>query len=59
MELAKRRTLQPLQIGSYDEDDSRYDTAPRQISYDPASVFLLETMVSITVQTPDKIEEVW
>lgn len=30
-----------------------------QLPYDPASVFLLETMVSILRQTPDHIEELW
>ncbi|KAI0035768.1 Sec7-like domain is implicated in guanine nucleotide exchange function [Vararia minispora EC-137] len=29
------------------------------LSYDPASVFLLETMVSIVCQTPQHIEELW
>ena len=29
------------------------------LSYDPASVYLLETMVSISRQTPQHIEELW
>ena len=29
------------------------------VPYDPASVFLLETMVSLTCQTPQHIEELW
>ena len=29
------------------------------VPYDPASVFLLETMVSVTCQTPQHIEELW
>ena len=29
------------------------------LPYDPASVFLLETMVSILKQTPQHIEELW
>jgi brefeldin A-resistance guanine nucleotide exchange factor 1 len=29
------------------------------LPYDPASVFLLETMVSIAGQTPRHIEELW
>lgn len=59
VDLARRRTLRPLQV-VYDDDDMRmqHDALP-QIPYDPASVFLLETMISITVQTPDKIEDVW
>ncbi|KAG8748165.1 GDP/GTP exchange factor for ARF [Ceratobasidium sp. 414] len=30
-----------------------------QLPYDPTSVFLLETMVSIAVQTPAHIDEIW
>lgn len=30
-----------------------------QLPYDPTSVFLLEIMVSIAVQTSDHIEETW
>lgn len=29
------------------------------VPYDPASVFLLETMVSIACQTPQHVEELW
>jgi len=38
---------------------TQHDSIPPQIPYDPASVFLLEMMISITAQTPDKIEDVW
>ena len=60
VDLAGRRTLRPLQL-EYDSDDmqTQHDSVPPQIPYDPASVFLLEMMISITAQTPDKIEDVW
>ncbi|KAH9931014.1 Sec7-domain-containing protein [Fomitopsis serialis] len=38
--------------GTYQED-------PYALPYDPASVFLLETMVSIACQTSQHIEELW
>lgn len=56
VELADRRTIQPLQL-EY-EDDDRHDPS-RPLPYDPASVFLLEIMTSIAVHTPDKLEEIW
>ena len=40
-------TLEPSQDGSY------------ALPYDPASVFLLETMTSITCKTPDYIQDLW
>lgn len=60
VDLARRRTLQPLQV-EYDDHDMQIqrDSALPQIPYEPAAVFLLETIISITVQTPDKIEDVW
>lgn len=38
---------------------SSYDEGPYTLPYDPASVFLLETMVSIASQTSQHIEELW
>lgn len=32
---------------------------PQPLPYDPASMFLLETMVSITCQVPERIEDLW
>lgn len=59
VELADQRTLQPLH-SEYDESDAETDRGlSRQIPYDPASVFLVEIMISITTHRPDKIEEVW
>ncbi|KAJ7702369.1 hypothetical protein B0H17DRAFT_1167206 [Mycena rosella] len=58
--LAHDRTVARLKQGSDDEanhpslDDDSYS-----LPYDPASVFLLETMVSICCQTSQFIEELW
>ena len=38
---------------------SRRPPPPQTLSYDPASVYLLETMVSIISKTPQHIEETW
>ena len=35
------------------------DGYPHQLPYDPASVFLLEIMVSITSQAPQYIGDLW
>lgn len=46
--------------GKEDIDDphlSLNDSEP--LPYDPASVFLLETMVSIALQAPQHIEDLW
>jgi golgi-specific brefeldin A-resistance guanine nucleotide exchange factor 1 len=57
--LAHDRTVARLKQGSsepgYDTGDDRNVTLP----YDPVSIFLLETMVSITCHTPVSIEELW
>ncbi|KAF8078137.1 hypothetical protein FPV67DRAFT_1464319 [Lyophyllum atratum] len=55
--LAHERTVTRLK---QDSDDSM--AQPDNIfslPYDPASIFLLETMVSISCQTPQHIEELW
>ena len=59
--LAHERTVAKLKLES---DDVATAAAAAQggqfaLPYDPASVFLLETMVSIARQTPQYIEEVW
>ncbi|KAF9518905.1 hypothetical protein BS47DRAFT_1379647 [Hydnum rufescens UP504] len=56
-DLADRRTIRLLARVS--ENNARYESPAKQLPYDPASVFLLETMVSITVQKPDNIEDIW
>nr|VWO98733.1 MSP1 protein-like protein [Ganoderma boninense] len=58
--LAHERTVAKLKL----ESDEAAAAAAAQggqfaLPYDPASVFLLETMVSIARQTPQHIEEVW
>ncbi|KAJ7093181.1 hypothetical protein C8R44DRAFT_835540 [Mycena epipterygia] len=58
--LAHDRTVARLKQGS--DDDSSHpslDDDPYSLPYDPASVFLLETMVSIACQTPQYVEDLW
>lgn len=47
-----------LQNAQYNQS-SRNSDGQYVLSYDPASVYLLETMVSILKQTPGHIEELW
>ncbi|KAI0306765.1 hypothetical protein B0F90DRAFT_1808381 [Multifurca ochricompacta] len=57
--LAYERTNARLQ---HEFDDTPSDSgagSPRPLPYDPASVFLLEMMVSIVCNTPTYIEELW
>ncbi|KAJ3515961.1 hypothetical protein NLJ89_g1417 [Agrocybe chaxingu] len=56
--LAHERTVAKLKIPS-EEAIPPIEDEDRQLPYDPASVFLLEIMVSITSQTPQYIEELW
>ncbi|KAF8163113.1 Sec7-like domain is implicated in guanine nucleotide exchange function [Crassisporium funariophilum] len=56
--LAHERTVAKLRIDSEDAIPL-IDDHPHQLPYDPASVFLLETMVSITSQAPQSIEDLW
>ena len=58
-DLADRRTIRLLVRINDGNSNTRYESAAKQLPYDPASVFLLETMVSITVQKPEKIEDIW
>jgi brefeldin A-resistance guanine nucleotide exchange factor 1 len=58
--LAHDRTVARLKLGA--DDDSNHpssDDGPFSLPYDPASVFLLETMVSIACQTSQYIEDLW
>ncbi|KII88730.1 hypothetical protein PLICRDRAFT_41948 [Plicaturopsis crispa FD-325 SS-3] len=62
--LAHERTVARLKQES-DETSTVYGTSPPSddepysLPYDPASVFLLETMVSVACGTPQHIEEIW
>ncbi|KAF9049397.1 Sec7-domain-containing protein [Hymenopellis radicata] len=55
--LAHDRTIAKLRQES--SDDGNPAEQPFSLPYDPASVFLLETMVSIACQTPQDIEDLW
>ena len=64
--LAHERTVARLKLeGDETTQNLQYHQPNRNpegqyvLSYDPASVFLLETMVSILRQTPQHIEELW
>jgi golgi-specific brefeldin A-resistance guanine nucleotide exchange factor 1 len=55
--LAHERTVAKLKQESDDVPSLGDD--PYSLPYDPASVFLLETMVSIACHTPQHIEDLW
>lgn len=59
--LAHERTVARLKQDSDDINSNLEITLDGSyaLPYDPASVFLLETMVSIACQTSDSIEELW
>jgi brefeldin A-resistance guanine nucleotide exchange factor 1 len=57
--LAHERTVARLRQESDDLSSSSLDGSSHSLPYDPASVFLLETMVSIACQTPHHIDDVW
>ncbi|KAI0646905.1 Sec7-domain-containing protein [Trametes meyenii] len=59
--LAHERTVARLKLESDDVSSAPGTTqpSPYTLPYDPASVYLLETMVSIALQTPQYIEDVW
>ncbi len=59
--LAHERTVARLKQDSDDINTNLEITLDGSyaLPYDPASVFLLETMVSIACQTSDFIEELW
>lgn len=56
--LAHERTVAKHKIHS-EETIAPLDEKPYQLPYDPATVFLLETMVSIASQAPLSLEELW
>ena len=51
--LAAQRTSERLREIKND------DVVPGPLPYDPASIFLVEMMVSISVHRADSIEEIW
>ncbi|KAF5372839.1 hypothetical protein D9758_001701 [Tetrapyrgos nigripes] len=57
--LAHERTVAKLKQGSDDGLNPSQEEPSHALPYDPASVFLLETIVSISCQTPQHIEELW
>lgn len=64
--LAHERTVAKLRLeGDETTQSSQYNQSNRNsegqyvLPYDPASVFLLETMVSVLRQTPRHIDELW
>ncbi|KIK63700.1 hypothetical protein GYMLUDRAFT_221940 [Collybiopsis luxurians FD-317 M1] len=57
--LAHERTVAKLKQESEDPMYPSQDNNASPMPYDPASVFLLETMVSISCQVPQQIEELW
>ncbi|KAK7440220.1 GDP/GTP exchange factor for ARF [Stygiomarasmius scandens] len=57
--LAHERTVAKLKQGSDDGLNASQEDSSHVLPYDPASVFLLETMVSVSCQTPQHIEELW
>lgn len=58
--LAHDRTVARLKQGSDDESNHpSLDDDSYSLPYDPASVFLLETMVSIACQTSQYIDDLW
>ena len=56
--LAHERTVAKLKLRTEDNLTS-LDEPLYKLPYDPASVFLLETMVSIATHAPQYIEELW
>lgn len=55
--LAHERTVARLKLES--DDVSVPQGQQYTLQYDPASVFLLETMISISCQAPQHITDVW
>lgn len=55
--LAHERTV--AKVRAQTEDIPPIEGEVSQLPYDPASVFLLEIMVSITSNAPQYIEELW
>lgn len=57
--LAHERTVARLKQEADEVQAGSTYEGPYTLPYDPASVFLLETMVSIACQTSQYIEELW
>lgn len=57
--LAHERTVAKLKQESVDVGPEQTDEESFTLPYDPVSIFLLETMVSIACQTPQYIDETW
>jgi brefeldin A-resistance guanine nucleotide exchange factor 1 len=59
--LVHERTVARLQQESDDPTvgSPRRNAPSETLSYDPASMYLLETMVSIAAKTPQYIDETW
>jgi hypothetical protein len=57
--LAHERTVARLKQESDDIISPSHDGHSYTLPYDPASVFLLETMISISCQAPQHIEYLW
>lgn len=57
--LAHERTVARLRQELDEISSPSQGGAPQTLPYDPASVFLLEMMVSIACQTAHQIDEVW
>jgi brefeldin A-resistance guanine nucleotide exchange factor 1 len=56
--LAHERAVAKLKLQTED-NFTELDDPPYTLPYDPASVFLLEMMISIASQAPQYIEEIW
>ena len=57
--LAHECTVAKLKQESGDVGSEQAEEEPFTLPYDPVSIFLLETMVSIACQAPQYIEETW
>ncbi|KAJ7261394.1 hypothetical protein B0H12DRAFT_1106609, partial [Mycena haematopus] len=57
--LAHDRTVARLKQGDDESNQPSSDDGPYSLPYDPASVFLLETIVSIVCNTPHYLEDLW
>lgn len=56
--LAHERTVAKLKLQTEDTLTA-LDEPLYKLPYDPASIFLLETMVSIAIHAPQYIEDLW
>jgi hypothetical protein len=56
--LAHERTVAKLKLQTEDSLNA-LDEPLYKLPYDPASIFLLETMLSIAIHAPQYIEDLW